>query len=127
MQDFVICGFYIPFKKSDGKDELVKLLDRAAAKNPKKLTAATAAKLTGNNDLPEIETPFHHHRHMLNLILTNHYLLECTLKMKWIVSICNLRLWSHSWLCDKCKLTSEREDVKCSPLDIVLKLYKVVE
>jgi hypothetical protein len=56
VQGFVICGFYIPFKKSDGKDELVKLLDRAAAKNPKKLTAATAAKLTSNNDLPEIET-----------------------------------------------------------------------
>jgi hypothetical protein len=36
------------------------------------------------------------------------------------------RLWPR-WLCDKCKLTVERGDVKCSALDIALQVYKVVE
>jgi hypothetical protein len=44
------------FKKSDEKNELVKLLDVVAAKknkNPEKLTAA-AANFTGENDAPTL-------------------------------------------------------------------------
>jgi hypothetical protein len=52
--------FYVSSKKSDKKDELVKLLETATDKNTEKLTAA--AENTSNNDAPvtsrspEIET-----------------------------------------------------------------------
>lgn len=131
--------FGVSFKKTAKKDELVKLVEESAAKNPDKLTAA-AEKFRANNDapvpdLPEPETdlpstPSPTHSPTQDYTPSPTHLEfnpdeSPAPEAVFEVDAASARLWPR-WLYDQCKLTSERDGVKWTALEIALKVLLVV-